>query len=265
VDLPDSVWPTAANFSSIAIYKNTSAWDETTVTGLTVPTFDATAVDSTGEFVAAAGTNTVPFTGANTIDKNAGGWLEFSGSNTLALVQGWVNGTIPNNGVGISATVVNDTDRLFWLQTKEALAAGAHPQLILEFLGGLTYDDWAATWGVDLSDREADFEGDGLVNLLEYGFGGNPTNDDAAAVSPTIAVGTDVTHVYNSRAVSELTYELFVDLDNDLITSDWTNATALGSVVTVGPAVDPEFNTVTNTFAGASLLYQAFLKLEVSD
>jgi len=247
------------------MYKNTSAWDEGTVTGLTAPTFDATALETIGQFVAAAGTNTVPFTGANTIDKNAGGWLEFSGPNTLALVQGWVNGTIPNNGVGISATVANDTDRLFWLQTKEALAAGAHPQLILEFLGGLTYADWAADWGVDLSDREADYEGDGLDNLLEYAFGGNPTNDDAVAVSPSIEVGADVTHVYNIRTVSELSYELLVDIDNNLITYGWTNAAALGSVVTVGTAVDPEFNTVTNTFAGGGVLDQAFLKLEVSD
>ncbi len=265
-DLPDSVWSTTPeNFSPVAIYKNTSVWDEGTVTGLTAPTFDATAVETIGQFVAAGGTNTVPFTGANTIDKNAGGWLEFSGSNTLALVQGWVSGTIPNNGVAISAAVANDTDRLFWLQTKEALAAGSHPQLVLEFLGGLTYDDWAATWGVDLTDREGDYEGDGLVNLLEYAFGGNPTTNDAAVVSPDIEVGVDVTHVYNSRAVSELTYELYVDQDSNLVTSDWTNSAALGSVVTVGTAVDPEFNTVTNTFAGAGSLDQAFLKLEVSD
>jgi hypothetical protein len=265
-DLPDSVWDNGLeNFPPVAIYKNTSAWDEGTVTGLTAPTFDSTAIETVGQFVAAGGTNTVPFTGANTIDKTAGGWLEFGGSNTLALVKGWVNGSIPNNGVAISATVANDTDRLFWLQTKEALAAGAHPQLILEFLGGLTYADWAADWGVDLSNKEADFEGDGLVNLLEYAFGGNPTNDDAAAVSPTISAGTDVVHIYNSRAVSELTYQLYVDQDSNLITHDWTNAAAMGAVVTVGPAADPKFNTVTNTFAGAGSLGQAFLKLEVSD
>jgi len=265
-DLPDSVWNNGfEDFSPVAIYKNTSTWNETTVTGLTVPTFDATAIETVGQFVAAAGTNTLSFTGGGTISKDDGGWLEFSGSNTLALVQGWVNGTIPNNGVAISAIVANDSGRLFFLQTKEALAAGAHPQLILEFLGGLTYTEWAADWGVDLSDKEADYEGDGLVNLLEYAFGGNPTNDDAAAVSPTLEVGTDVTHVYNSRTVSELTYALYVDLDSDLITYGWTNAADLGSVVTVGPAVDPKFQTVTNTFTGGGVLDQAFLKLEVSD
>lgn len=127
------------------------------------------------------------------------------------------------------------------------------------------YARWAAEWGVDLSDKTADYEGDGLDNLQEYAFGGNPTVDDRSVYGPKLILSADAVHVYNRRISSELTYALFVDADSNLITSDWTPSANAGAVETTGPAANPRFESVTNTFTGGGALDQGFLKLDVSD
>jgi len=129
------------------------------------------------------------------------------------------------------------------------------------------YAEWAAQYG-NIGSKTDDVEPDGLNNFEEYAFGGNPTNSDAALVSPSFEIGTDVVHVYNRRtsaAGTELTYELTVDADANLTTADWTLASLAGAVETNGVAADPNFESVTNTFVGAGAINQAFLKLEVSE
>ena len=51
---------------------------------------------------------------------------------------------------------------------------------------GDDYSAWAQDFGLTGVDAlpKTDVEPDGLDNLMEYALGGNPTNDDAAAVSP---------------------------------------------------------------------------------
>jgi len=135
-----------------------------------------------------------------------------------------------------------------------------------------SYADWDASWvGVDLSSRLADYEGDGLDNLQEYAFGGNPTNNDAATFAPGFEVGTDVVHTYNRRISAhgsgELSYEL--SLDGDLVVPPmWVPADdpSLGGVETVGDTANPAFESVTNRFVGGgAALPQVFLKLEVTE
>ncbi|MEA2069463.1 MAG: DNRLRE domain-containing protein, partial [Verrucomicrobiota bacterium] len=80
---------TPTNFAPVAIFNNTQDWDESTVTFNTAPTYDATATDTREHF----GTTENPgnyFTGTNTI--NTGGWLDYQGAGTVALVQGWADG-----------------------------------------------------------------------------------------------------------------------------------------------------------------------------
>jgi len=124
------------------------------------------------------------------------------------------------------------------------------------------YDIWAADWGVDLSDRQADYEGDGLDNLLEYALGGNPTLDDAAAVSPFFKVEAGVaTHIYNRRtaaAISELSYDLLIN--TDLVAGSWTPIGETG----VGDPGIPGFESVTNEIPVVGLNV-GFVKLEVTE
>ena len=262
-------WTEVANFTPVAIFNNTGGWDESTVTWENAPAHDASAVETLDHFSSAFGGDDVYFTGTNGI--SSGGWLEYESSNTMAMVAGWINGSIPNNGVTISGVtnVSSETYRMFAFPTKENSADGARPQLVLEYdvVGFYGYDSWADSYGGTgiIGSETDDYEPDGLNNLQEYAFGGNPTNADAAAVRPTIAGGTDIVHVYRRRVPSELSYDLYVDTDFNLITYGWTNAAVYGAIESSEPAADPGFREVTTTFTGAGdIVDQVFLKLEVT-
>ena len=69
-----------------------------------------------------------------------------------------------------------------------------------------TYATWADSFGLTGADTNltADVEPDGLDNLMEYGLGGDPTTNDAAAIAPVSYIaddaGTDyLYHVHNQR------------------------------------------------------------------
>ena len=112
------------------------------------------------------------------------------------------------------------------------------------------YTPWAISFGLTnatLAAETNDLEPDGLNNLLEYAFGGNPTNDDAAAVKPVVSTlvegGTNwFYHVHNERDDDLLTYT--VELDDNLVSAPgWTNAGIefVGQSAFVG-----DIRTVTN-------------------
>lgn len=110
------------------------------------------------------------------------------------------------------------------------------------------YDEWDALWTEDLSDRMADYEGDGLINLFEYAFGGDPLVDDAATVGPSMdVVGDEMTHIYRRRIQAynsgELTYT--GEVTTDLVIGPWYPISALGAE-TVGATADPNIAAVTN-------------------
>ena len=125
------------------------------------------------------------------------------------------------------------------------------------------YAEWAAVYGLTGEDAAEtnDVEPDGLNNLMEYAFGGNPTNADAAAVNPTVATlvegGTNwFYHVHNERTDDDsLSYTL--DLADNLAYPVWTNAGL--EFVDESPEVD-SFKTVTNRTDVNSV---EFIRLEV--
>lgn len=112
------------------------------------------------------------------------------------------------------------------------------------------YEMWAAGYGLEGFNalRTTDIEPDGMDNLLEYALGGNPTNDDAAAVLPTleVTVGT-MEYVYRRRidaAVSGLDYALILNT-NDLLQAAWINVGT--TFETTNVVIDADFESVTNT------------------
>jgi len=123
-------WPGATNFSPVAIFNNTQDWDESTVTFANAPTYGATAVKTLDHF-GLVGFDDVYFTGANTI--TSGAWLEYTGAETIALVEGWANGSIANYGVSIMATEYVDSDRSFFLQAKENPATSVRPNIVVDY------------------------------------------------------------------------------------------------------------------------------------
>ena len=53
-------------------------------------------------------------------------------------------------------------------------------------VGLSAYESWAADFGVGAGTN--DFDADGLLNVYEYGLGGDPTNAADQGLSPTSAV-----------------------------------------------------------------------------
>lgn len=110
------------------------------------------------------------------------------------------------------------------------------------------YDTWAAGFGLVGSDASPtnDPDNDTWRNLTEYGHGGNPTNQNDAAVYPEWQVLPDgsLEVVYRRRVDYEsrgLSYE--VQAESNIVLGAWsTNGTEeIGSEI-----LDAEFESVTN-------------------
>ena len=123
-------------------------------------------------------------------------------------------------------------------------------------LGGLTfevtsgappltgYDIWSSGFD-DIGSKTADPDSDGLLNIEEYGLGGDPTNAADRGISPEYLMDAGTfTYIYPqlSDLNSGITYHL--ELSSDLALGGWTNAgyTVEGTKIVVG-----DFDYVTNT------------------
>lgn len=130
---------------------------------------------------------------------------------------------------------------------------------------------WPATIRPN-TNQNADVEngglGDGLVNLLEFALGGDPTVDDAAAVLPLGTVvesgGSNVlSYVYRRRTdVTNLTYGLV--LESNLVLGEWTNHVGTAyEVAPTGGTEDPDIESVTNLVPTVDAV--KFIRLEVEE
>ncbi|VGO18667.1 Ig-like domain-containing protein [Pontiella sulfatireligans] len=102
-------------------------------------------------------------------------------------------------------------------------------------------------------------DGDGINNLLEYALGGNPNNDDAAAILPTSEVdGAWLNYVYRRQNPADPALSYAVLSSTDLVNGPITNAT---SEAGASPVVDG-FETVTNRISTTTEATQ-FMNLKV--
>ncbi len=104
------------------------------------------------------------------------------------------------------------------------------------------YEQWAEANSVAGSKTDDD-DGDGLLNLVEYALGGNPTNSADRGHVPTIETGTNwIDYVHARRNVaSGVGYA--VETADTLVAPNWTT----NGVEVVGIGVlDATFDTVTN-------------------
>ena len=124
-------WPSfPTNFSDVVMVRNTDDFSEANVTWSTAPSVDEQAVESLTWF----GLSSSPtyFTGTNTV--SSGGWLEFQSESAADLVEGWVNGTIPNYGITIrGGTNYTGTSRSFYLITGDHTTEAVRPEIILDY------------------------------------------------------------------------------------------------------------------------------------
>jgi len=107
------------------------------------------------------------------------------------------------------------------------------------------YENWAADFGVGI--ETGDDDNDGLINVHEYGLGGDPTNATDQGISPISAVdGGVLTYIYPqlSDPASGLDYHL--ELTDNLVVPAWADSgyTVTGTNVVVG-----DFDYVTNSIS----------------
>ena len=109
------------------------------------------------------------------------------------------------------------------------------------------YNQWAASYGLTGGQADDD-DGDGLLNLYEYGLTGDPTNSADQGVSPVFAIVDDAgtsyfSYVHPQLAGPDSGVAYSLELNTGLVSGTWTNAgyAVLGTNDTGG-----ELDFVTN-------------------
>jgi hypothetical protein len=127
------------------------------------------------------------------------------------------------------------------------------------------YETWSDSYGLTGSNAllTADIEPDGMNNLLEYALGGNPTNDDAAAVLPVGMLaednGTNWLYYVHTERVGDTGLVYRVGTKTDLVEDAAFDTNDVSFVDE--SAVSNSLKTVTNrTEAGEAV---KFIGLEV--
>jgi hypothetical protein len=91
------------------------------------------------------------------------------------------------------------------------------------------YDAWAAGWVVDIGDPTNDYDLDGVLNIYEFGLGGNPTNAADGGLPQSyemVSLGGSnmMIYVYPQRHDPDSGLSYYLVTDTDLLEAPgWTN------------------------------------------
>jgi hypothetical protein len=127
------------------------------------------------------------------------------------------------------------------------------------------YEVWWNEYGLSGSDTNylTDSDDDGMNNLMEYGLGGNPTNDDAAAVQPVFAdvAGPNMMeYVYRRRTDAEARgLDYWLELNTNLVSATWNTN---GYTETGAAPIETGFEAVTNEIYTTET--NRFIRLRIS-
>jgi len=130
------------------------------------------------------------------------------------------------------------------------------------------FESWSNEYGLTGSDTNytAHTDTDGMNQLVEYGLGGNPTNDDADAVLPITEMVEDggtnwMEYIYRRRTdAASRGLDYWLELNTNLVAGSWTSN---GYVeVNAGP-LEGGFEAVTNRISTESETNQ-FIRLRIS-
>jgi len=112
----------------------------------------------------------------------------------------------------------------------------------------LPYEKWASDFGLVEADSSDNPDNDALINLYEFGLGGDPTNGADIGHVPTYRLidggatnWFEYTFARRIGSASELDYQL--ELSTDLVAGNWTNSGYVQLPVT--GTLDPYFEAVT--------------------
>ena len=118
------------------------------------------------------------------------------------------------------------------------------------------YETWASGYGLSGVDASPtnDPDSDTWYNLLEYGFGGNPTNNSDTGIFPAWGLKTGALEVVYRRRLDAVTRGLTyqVQAESNLLTGAWTT----NDILEIGSSViDAAFESVTNRIQGGSTTF----------
>ena len=142
---------------------------------------------------------------------------------------------VDKSGTGFECRIVEKNGG----QELQALVSGRTPSEKWSIDYGLTGDDALAG---------ADPDGDGVDNLCEYAFGGDPTNAANRGIASSCGIvdsgGTNwLEYVYPKRSALDSGLTYYLELTDDLIYHGWTNG---GYTVEGVGTINADFDAVTN-------------------
>ncbi|MEA2068554.1 MAG: hypothetical protein U9P12_05085, partial [Verrucomicrobiota bacterium] len=123
-------------------------------------------------------------------------------------------------------------------------------------VGLSAYENWASDFGVGVETDDDD--NDGLLNVYEYGLGGDPTNAADQGISPVYAVdGGVMTYIHPQLSDPANGLDYHLETRDDLVFGSWSNVgyTVTGTNIVVG-----DFDYVTNEVSTATKAEQ-FIQL----
>ncbi|QHI70380.1 hypothetical protein [Tichowtungia aerotolerans] len=190
-------------------------------------------------------------TGGGCLDMGEGGVLRLTTQNSAAT---WGTLTITNWNAGSDHIYVDggsfSATQLAGIKFDEYADDGAKVvdgELLPVgdwMMGGFT--NWIAEYSLTAGDDAADSDpdGDGVVNLDEYGFGGDPTNSAVTGTLPVFEINgstLDIIYVERTSAYRGISYS--VEQTPDLVSTAWT----ANGISLVGESAEVDgFKTVTN-------------------
>lgn len=134
---------------------------------------------------------------------------------------------------------------------------------IAALYNGPGYGEWSTSYAL-LGGASDDDDSDGLVNLGEYGLGGDPTNSADQGISPEYEIAKDggtnwFDYVYPVLSNPNHGLLYYLELTDDLVATPWTNSGVVvsGTNVTAGP-----FNFISNRISMRDVAHK-FIRLVI--
>ena len=122
------------------------------------------------------------------------------------------------------------------------------------------YAAWSNSYSL-VEGELGDDDDDGLLNLYEYGLGGNPTNGSVDGNLPTFGTGGGGMQYIHAQRNDDTNLVYYLELTDDLVSGTWTNSGY--SVGGTNTALGGDFDEVTNSIPTTDA--QTFIRLQVQE
>ncbi|MEM9446052.1 MAG: glycosyl hydrolase [Verrucomicrobiota bacterium] len=108
-------------------------------------------------------------------------------------------------------------------------------------------DYWASGLGVDIGDKNGDFDGDGLSNLVEYALGGAPMDRSVKAVPVGVEISEDYILFSHRKLIDDAGFIYQIQTSPNLEPGSWTDINpSIGNVKVVDGVYENVENLIEN-------------------